>query len=93
LSVLRNENRQCAFRLEPHELDMFEPHIDFGSQHDASRACQAGQHLRSFGQHGFDRFSGLRTGNLGLNRSAVLLGQVANLHQRIDKEPQTNFSR
>ena len=93
LPVLGNQHHQRALGLEPHELDVLEPRVRFHRQHHAGRARQPRQHAGGFGQHRIDRFRGAGGGDLRLDRLAVVLGQVADLHQRIDEEAQAPLGR
>ena len=91
LPVFGDHHDQRALRLEPHEFDMLEPHIELGGEHDAGGAGQSGQKARGLREHIFNRGSGRR--HLPFDRAAVVLVQVADLHQRIDEEAQAHFGR
>ena len=93
LPILGNQHDQRALRLEPHELDVLEPRVRLHRQHHAGRARQSRQHARGFGQHGVDRLGGAGGGDLRLDRLAVVLGHVTDLHQCIDEEAQAAFGR
>ena len=93
LTVFRDQYRQRAFGLQPHELDVLEPHVVLDREHDAGRPGQARQHLRGFGEHGFHRLVGAGAGHLRLDRAAIALGQIADLHQGVDEEAQAEFCR
>jgi hypothetical protein len=72
---------------------VLQAHVRLGGQHDAGRAGQAGQRLRRLGQHVLDRLARADAGDLRLDVAAVLLRHVADLHQRIDEEPQAELGR
>src|SRR5262249_53428210 len=93
LAVLADQDHHGALGFEPDEFDMLEPRIGFGREHNASGAAQAGKQARSLGKHRFDRFDLTRSGDLRFNRLAVGLREIANLHQSIDKKPQSDFGR
>ena len=67
--------------------------IRFRGEHHAGGAAQAREQARGFGQHRFDRFRLAGRRDLRLDRLAVVLGEIADLHQRIDEEAQPHFGR
>src|SRR6516225_3582069 len=93
LPVLADQNDHGALGLKPHELDMFEPRVRFGGEHHAGGAAQPGEQARSFGQHAFDRFCLAGGRDLRLDRFAIGIIEISDLHQRVDEEAQPYFSR
>ena len=72
---------------------MLEPLVRFRREHHAGGTAQPRQKTRGFGQHGFDRLCLAQTRDLRLNRLAVVLGEVADLHQRVDEKSKPNLGR
>ena len=93
LAVLRDQNDQRAFGLEPHEFDMLEPLIRLRGEHHAGGAAKSREQTRSFGQHRLDRLRLARGRDLRLDRLAVVLGEIADLHQGVDEEAQPHLGR
>ncbi len=65
--------------------------VGLGRQHHAGRMREAREELRGFGQHVVHRLPG--GGDLAFDLVAVVLGEVTDLHQRIDEKPQPGFGR
>ena len=93
LPVLGDQHHQRALRLEPHEFDVLEPGVGLHRQHHAGGAGQSGQHAGGIVEHRVHRFRGAGGGDLRLDRLAVVLGEIADLHQRVDEEAQAPLGR
>ena len=72
---------------------MLEADVGLGGEHHAGGVGQARQQHRGLGQHRFERPALTARRDLGLDRPAVLLGQIADLHQRVDEEAQPELGR
>ena len=66
LAVVADHHDQRALRLEPHELDVLQPHVRLCGEHHAGRAGQTREQPRGLGQHILDRLAG--AGDLRLDR-------------------------
>ena len=72
---------------------MLQARIGFRGQHHGGRPGQAGQPGQGFAEGGLDRLRLADGGELGLDRLPLRLGEIADLHQGIDEEPQAEFGR
>ena len=93
LAVFGDQHDQRLFRLQPHEFDMLEPRIGFCGEHHRRRAGQARQPRQRFAKGCFNRLRLADRRKLGLDRLPLRLGEIAELHQRIDEKPQAQFGR
>ena len=93
LAVLADQHHQRPLRLQPHEFDMLQPRIGFRGQHHRRGPGQAGQPRQGFAEGGFDRLRLADGGKLALDRLPLRFGEIAELHQGIDEEPQAEFGR
>ena len=93
LPVLGHQHGERARRLEPHELDLLEPHIGLGGEHHTRRAGEARQHLRGFGEYRLHRLPVAERRDIRFDRLPVGLIDLADLHQGVDEEPQTQLGR
>ena len=88
VAVLRDQHGQRLGRLELDELDVLERHLVLGGEHHAGAARHARQHLAGLGQHVLQRGAVARRPDLRLDDAALLVGQVAELHEGVDEEAQ-----
>ena len=80
-------------RLELDELDMLQRHFVLGGEHQAGAARHARQHLAGLGQHVLERGAVARRLDLRLDRAALLVGEIADLHEGVDEEAQAALRR
>ena len=90
--VLADEDDQRLARLQLHELDVLEARHLLVGQHDAGAVRQAGDHLADLAQHVVDG-GGALAGDVRLDLPAVLAGEIADLEQAVDEQPQTELRR
>jgi hypothetical protein len=90
---LRHQHGQRLGRLQLDELDVLERHLVLGGEHKASSARHAGEHLAGLGQHVLHGGAAARRADLRLDAPALLLRQVAKLHEGVDEEAQAFLRR
>ena len=93
LAVFADQHDQRPLRFQPHEFDVLQPRIGFGGQHHRGGARQAGEPGQRLAERGLDRLRPADGGKLGLDRLPFRFGEIADLHQGIDEEPQADFGR
>ena len=72
---------------------MLEPHVRLLRQHNGGGAGQSREPRQGFAQCSLDRCRPTDGLELTFDRLALRLGQIADLHQRIDEKAQSQFCR
>ena len=90
--VFADQHNERLARLELHELDVLQlAHLLVG-QHHAGTGRKAGNHLAGFGEHLLQLLLALDA-DLRLDGPPLVLGQIADLEQAVDEQPQPGFGR
>ena len=92
-AVFRDQNRERAGLVQPHEFEVLQPRVILGGHHDPGAPRQTGQKGGGFGQHALER---LRPGgglHLAVDAPPLAFGQIAPFEQGIHEEAQAEVSR
>jgi hypothetical protein len=90
--IIANQHHQRPAWLQRYEFHVLDPAYLLIGKDDAGAVRQTRDHLARVHEHLLDRLFPLDP-DLGLDAPALLIGQVANLEQPVDEQPQPDLGR